>query len=113
MDMKKICRNQVELAKIYKWMKGEQLGYDPGEEAIYEWVRDHAKEYRERYNKTYGLTLETVEKQVVCSLRNMPGVSIPEDKIIEVVKVICDTFTEVWIKEVAVDEENNQHLDEI
>jgi len=43
----------------------------------------------------------------------MPGVSIPEDKIIEVVKVICDIFTEVWIKEVAVDEENNQHLDEI
>jgi hypothetical protein len=34
--MKRICYNQVEKAKQHKWIKGEKLGYDPGEAAVVE-----------------------------------------------------------------------------
>lgn len=113
MDMKKICRNQVELAKAYKWVLGEKLGYDPGDDAIHEWINDHAEEYRERYNRTYESTLRKVKDLVATKLQDIQGVSIPDDKVMDVVKAISDTFTEVWVKEVAIDEQNNQHLDEI
>ena len=113
MDMKKICRNQAELAKTYKWVLGEKLGYDPGEEAIHQWIQENAEKYRARYNRTYQSTLQKVEAQVTMALQNIQGISIPDEKVGEVVKAICDTFTEVWVQEVAIDEKNNQHLDEI
>ncbi len=43
-----------EEIKKYKWIRGEQLGYDPGERAVIEWVNCFADEYRDFIENKYG-----------------------------------------------------------
>jgi hypothetical protein len=112
MDMKEICRNQIKEALLYKWIKGEKLGYDPGNEAINEWIEKYAKKYREEYKDTYEKTLEQVWSEVKDVLKEKTG--IEDEKILHVLMhEVCDKFTEVWVKDVAETEQNNAHLNEI
>lgn len=110
MDMKKICQNQVEEAKTHKWIKGQELGYDPGDEAIHEWVKEHAAAYRERYNSTYQATIDKVVAEAEERIKSL-GIELTDEQKCKLVKHICDKFTEVWVKEVATND--SKHLDEI
>ena len=113
MHMRRICYNQIEEAKKYKWIKGEKLGYDPGDEAIHEWVREHAASYRERYKETYNQTIEKVKAEALERLNRILGEDATDEMKTALVRHICDVFTEVWVQEVAKDERNNPHLEEI
>lgn len=110
MDMKKICLNQADEALTHKWIKGEQLGYDPGDDAIHEWIRLHAKEYRQAYKDTYNATIQKVRQESSRRIADILG-EIPEEDKMRLVEHICEKFTEIWVKEVAT--KDDRHIEEI
>ena len=113
MDMKQICKNQVKEAQTHRWHKGERIGRDPGDDAIKEWIQLYAKDYRDKYNQTYESTLLKVKQEARTDIDKIVGDSLTIKQKSELVNVICDKFTEIWVKEVAIDERNNPHLEEI
>ena len=113
MDMKRLCQNQVQEALVHKWLKGQALGYDPGEAAIHEWIATHAKEYREQYNKTYKCLLQQVQRDSQSTLAALLGPDVDKTTSLQIITCICDSFTKLWVKEMAVDMRQNPHLDEI
>jgi len=46
---------QIQEMLKYKWLKSEQLGYDVGEIAIYEWIRLFAAKFRNEWEKNNGI----------------------------------------------------------
>lgn len=108
MDMKTICRNQVEEAKKHKWILGQKLGYDPGEKAIEDWVNKYAKIYREEYNMCY----ESTKKKVLANIKaKIEKGELKVDDMAVFVSIIVDEFTTLWVKECALTED--KHLKEI
>jgi hypothetical protein len=45
----KANNEQTKLMNDYKWMKGIELGRDPGQEAIDEWIKLNAKRFRKNF----------------------------------------------------------------
>ena len=110
MDMKTICRNQVEEAKKHKWIMGEKLGYDPGDKAIEEWVNTYAKKYRDEYNKCYV----DIKNKVFCKIKERikeKNGQLTDSDIQDFVSIIIDEFTAIWTKECVSNDTN--HLKEI
>lgn len=50
-EMKQFMSDQVKEIEIHKWLEGEKLGKDPGEEAIKEWIKNHAEEFRKKWKE--------------------------------------------------------------
>ena len=42
---------EVHEIERHKWIESEKAGYDLGSAAIMEWLRVHAKSYRETHNR--------------------------------------------------------------
>jgi len=40
---------QAEEMKRHKWIESEKAGYDLGNNAIHDWIKKHAKGFREQY----------------------------------------------------------------
>lgn len=111
MDMKSICRNQIEEAKKHKWIMGQKLGYDPGKMAIDDWIKNHAEKYREEYNMCLNTLIVKVydaTKEEIMKLRP----DIKANELLQLEKIIIEEFTMIWIKESVVNEEN-KHIKEI
>lgn len=114
MDLKKFLTNQrIEIEK-YKWIRGTELGRDPGEDAVKEWVQKNAKKYRKEYEEIYD---ELVHKTATdCKTKLKEKFPTVSDDIWEhFVSVVIDTFTQAWTKEVACckDKKKKEHLEEI
>jgi len=105
MDLKKWCANQAEEAKKYKWCKGVELGTDPGEQAVIEWVNTHARAYRKEYNECLSHLCSTV---FVMVKSKMPGVD--EVLLHQITDLVIEEFTKEWTKEAALE---NKHIYEI
>ena len=111
MDMKSICRNQIEEAKKHKWIMGQKLGRDPGGQAIEDWVVKYAKQYRDEYKDCLNLLITKVFDKIKDKIKeNHP--TLTNDDIIGLEKLIIEEFTMVWMKECAINE-GDQHLKEI
>lgn len=41
--------SQTEEIKKYKWIRSEEVGYDLGQVAIFEWIKKYAKSYRDNW----------------------------------------------------------------
>jgi hypothetical protein len=105
MDLKQWCRNQAEEAKKYKWIKGVELGKDPGDKAIIEWIEKYAKIYRSEYKVCF----EQISKKVSEAVKpKLPD--IDEEKLRHITDLIIEEFTKQWIKESAIDV---KHIEEI
>ena len=50
MDEKEFMKKQIEEIEREKWLEGERIGRDPGEEFVREWIKKHAEEFREIHN---------------------------------------------------------------
>lgn len=37
----------------HKWIEGEKLGRDPGNDAIIDWIRKYAKRFREEWDELH------------------------------------------------------------
>lgn len=44
---------QIEEIQKHKWIESEKAGHDLGEEAVKDWVKKHAKEWRDNWNKEH------------------------------------------------------------
>jgi hypothetical protein len=105
MDLKQWCKNQAEQAKKHKWCKGVELGKDPGEQAIIEWVNEHAKAYRKEYNQC----LSNISQKVFEAIQ--PGVvDIDPIKLKLITDLVIEEFTKEWTKEAAIEV---KHINEI
>jgi hypothetical protein len=111
MDMKTYLNNQIREALKYKWCKGVKIGKDPGEQAVSEWIQQHAEEYREEYEeclrKLLNKTIENAEKKMngICP-------NCDRKKLEKMGKLIIDEFTNVWFLEMA-KTVHDRHVDEI
>ena len=48
-EHKEFMAAQTDAIEVAKWLLGEKLGYDPGEEFVMEWIREHAEEFRQNW----------------------------------------------------------------
>lgn len=111
MDMKSICRNQIEEAKKHKWIMGQKLGYDPGEKAIEDWVNKYAKIYRDEYKECFNYLLGKVFEKIKDDIKEKHP-TLTDDDIIGLEKLVIEEFTMVWTKECAINE-GDEHLKEV
>lgn len=105
MDLKNWCKNQAEEAKKYKWCKGVELGKDPGEQAIAEWVNKYAYEYRKEYNQCLRNITNIVFMAVQSKVTN-----VDEPTLRKITELVIEEFTKEWTKEQA---QETKHVNEI
>jgi hypothetical protein len=114
MDLKTFLINQKLEIEKYKWIESQKANRDLGEEAVAEWVKKNAKQYRKEYEEVYNELIHATTKECKKNLaEKFPTVS---DEIWEhFVKTIVDTFTQKWTKEVVCckDTKKKKHLEEI
>ena len=46
-------KDQIKLIEIYKWIESEKCGHDLGDKCIFEWIKNNAKEYREKWDREH------------------------------------------------------------
>jgi hypothetical protein len=46
-----ILRIELEEILKHKWIESEKAGYDLGDQAVWDWVRKYAQEFREYWEK--------------------------------------------------------------
>jgi len=114
MHFKLYLLHQKQEIERYKWFKGQELGHDPGEEAVTEWVEKYAAQYRREYEEVYNQAINETSKECIKKLKKkVPGVS--NELWDFIVCEIVDSFTDVWLKEVCTsqDDKEKKHLEEI
>jgi hypothetical protein len=52
-EMKEFMNGQIEEMLKHKWIESEKAGYDLGEEANKDYLKNHASAYREGWNKNH------------------------------------------------------------
>lgn len=52
-NFKEYMQDQVNEINKYKWIKGEQLGHDPGTSAIKDWISKYSQLFRDNWEKTH------------------------------------------------------------
>lgn len=52
-EMKEFMNGQIEEMMKHKWIESEKAGYDLGEEAIKDYLKNSASAYREEWNKNH------------------------------------------------------------
>lgn len=111
MDMKKICQNQSHEIEKYKWIKGQEIRRDPGEEAAREWIAKYAAQYRKEYEETFNVYVkETMDKTVEEIQKIHPDLSTNEVAV--VIRTVIESFTDIWCHDMCMCK-NKKHLDEI
>ena len=114
MHLKLYLLHQKREIEKYKWIRGQELGRDPGEEAVREWVMKLGATYRKEYNEVFNKAIAETSHQCIEELKKkVPGVS---DTLWDyIVEQIVETFTEVWIKDICStqDATTKSHLEEI
>jgi hypothetical protein len=98
MDLKSWCKNQADEAKKYKWCKGVELGSDPGEQAVVEWVNTHARTYRKEYNECLSNISLTVFNLVKSKMT-----TVDEVLLHQITDLVIEEFTKEWTKEASLD----------
>lgn len=48
-ENKEFLAAQKEAIEVAKWLLGEKLGRDPGQEFVRQWIKEHAAEFRENW----------------------------------------------------------------
>lgn len=48
-EFKEFMAAQKDAIEVAKWLLGEKIGRDPGEEFVMEWIREHAEEFRRNW----------------------------------------------------------------
>lgn len=50
-DHKDFMSAQIKEIEVYKWLESEKAHRDLGEDAVKEWIKKYAKEFREKWQK--------------------------------------------------------------
>lgn len=114
MDFKLYLRHQRQEIERYKWLKGQELGYDPGEEAVQEWIEKYAADYRKEYEDVYKQAIQSTSKECIDELKKkVPNVS--DELWGYIFEQIIESFTEVWLREIITcqNDKEKKHLEEL
>lgn len=60
-EMKSFMDDQIHEIEIHKWIESEKANRDLGNEAVKDWIKKHAKEFREYWNKLHKKDKENKE----------------------------------------------------
>lgn len=113
-NLKQYLLNQKTLCEEYKWFKGIEMGRDPGDAAVKEWIDNYAAKYRKNFEDVYSILVNETAKRCRKDLKDkLPGVS--EDLWHFIFERIIAEFTDLWSKEICLeeDEEKKKHLEEM
>jgi hypothetical protein len=111
MNLKNYLNHQVEEMLKYKWIRGVEMGHDPGEHAIQEWTEKYAKKYRTEYEQTLETIIDEITEKLMPQFESLIC-DDPECKAKKLIRSIVEEFTKAWAKEKAI-HPDNRHLDEI
>lgn len=53
--------DELEEINRYKWIRSEQEHHDLGDEAVIEWIRKYAAEFRKQWEEKYGSIVDERE----------------------------------------------------
>ena len=78
-DFKAFTSAQAKAIEISKWMEGERLNYDPGQDYILKWIDSNAKQFKEDWDKSI---CSNCKKD--CKYKNLPVCNnfIPDTNLI-------------------------------
>ena len=48
-EFKEFMQAQKEAIEVAKWLLGEKIGRDPGQEFVVQWIRENAEEFRNNW----------------------------------------------------------------
>lgn len=48
-EFKEFMEAQTDAIEVAKWLLGEQLGRDPGQEFVFQWIRENGKDFRDNW----------------------------------------------------------------
>ena len=48
-EFKEFMAAQKDAIQVAIWFLGEKLGYDPGQEFVVQWIKEHGQEFRENW----------------------------------------------------------------
>lgn len=48
-EFKEFMAAQTEAIEVAKWLIGEKLGRDPGQEFVMQWIKEHGQEFRDNW----------------------------------------------------------------
>lgn len=49
-EFKEFMAAQKDAIEVAKWLLGEKLGRDPGQEFVLQWIRENGKAFRDNWN---------------------------------------------------------------
>ena len=78
-EFKEFMAAQTDAIEVAKWLLGEKLGRDPGQEFVMQWIKEHGQEFRDNW-PTYSAEWHAKHKI-------QSDVSLTEDK-----------YTRTWYK---------------
>lgn len=53
-QFKEYMNDQIHEIEVHKWIESEKAGYDLGTSAVKDWISNHAKEYREEWEREHS-----------------------------------------------------------
>lgn len=48
-EFKEFMAAQTDAIEVAKWLLGEKLGRDPGQEFVMQWIKEHGQEFRDNW----------------------------------------------------------------
>lgn len=48
-EFKEFMSAQTDAIEVAKWLLGEKLGRDPGQEFVMQWIKEHGHEFRDNW----------------------------------------------------------------
>lgn len=52
-EFKEFMAAQTDAIQVAKWLLGEKLGKDPGQEFVIQWIKENGKDFRDNWS-TYS-----------------------------------------------------------
>lgn len=52
-NMKQYMSDQIKEMEIHKWIESERANRDLGEEALRDWIKNHAEEFRKKWEEEH------------------------------------------------------------
>lgn len=49
MDQQEFMQKQIDQINLDKWLEGERIGRDPGQEFVRKWIAESAAKFREEH----------------------------------------------------------------
>jgi hypothetical protein len=107
--------HQKKLMEEHKWIEGQKLGHDPGEQACRDWIEKYAAQYRKEYDAIFEQIIDKVltnTLQKIKKLQEESKTEIPPAVINAMARIFIEQFANEWTVQKVMNPKN-RHIDEI